>query len=677
MTDKFKNADRAEVLTQALPYIKRYAGKTIVVKYGGNAMTDEGLKKQVTEDIILLSLTGVRVVLVHGGGPEISEMMEKLGKKPEFIEGLRVTDKETVDIVQMVLAGKVNKSLVSLIGAQGGKAIGISGMDGGLLEATAKDEQLGYVGEITGVKISVVLDLLEKGYIPVVSTLGYDGKGNTYNINGDTAAAAIAGALGAERLIMMTDIAGILRDRNDPSSLIPEISIEEAEKLYRDGVISDGMIPKVNCCISALKKGVKNTVILDGRVPHSILMELLTNEGAGTMIMEKRDMTIKEKDQNYVAGTYRRYPVVLSHGKGSLIWDESGKEYIDMGSGIGVTSFGIADDEWQTAVASQAGKLQHVSNLYYTEPCARLAEKLCEKTGMSRVFFSNSGAEANECAIKAARKYAAEKKGPEYSTIVTLKNSFHGRTLTTLAATGQDHYHELYQPLTPGFVSIDTNNVYELEAVGSNHKIAAILLECIQGEGGVIDLKKSFVNEVVEYAQAHDILIIVDEVQTGNGRTGKLYSYMNYGFQPDIVTTAKGLAGGLPLGATLLGEKVKDVFGFGDHGSTFGGNPVCCAAAITILDRINEDLLEEVRDKSKYLFDTFRGANGIEAVSGIGLMIGLKTKKPSAEVVEKCMEKGVLCLTAKDKVRLLPALNIPMDVLKKAAAIIKEVCAEE
>ncbi len=677
MTEKFKNADRAEVLTQALPYIKRYAGKTVVVNYGGNAMTDESLKKQVTEDIILLSLTGVRVVLVHGGGAEIGDMMEKLGKKPEFVEGLRVTDKETVDIVQMVLAGKVNKSLVSMIEAQGGKAVGVSGMDGGLLAVTAKDKRLGYVGEITDVKIGVILDLLEKGYIPVVSTLGCDEKGNTYSVNGDTAAAAIAGALGAERLIMMTDIAGILRDRDDPSSLIPEISIGEAEKLCRDGVIPDGMIPKVNCCISALKKGVGNTVILDGRVPHSILMELLTNEGAGTMIKEKRDMTIREKDQNYVAGTYRRCPVVLSHGKGSLIWDENGKEYIDMGSGIGVTSFGIADDEWQTAVASQAGKLQHVSNLYYTEPCARLAEKLCEKTGMSRVFFSNSGAEANECAIMAARKYAAEKKGPEYSTVVTLKNSFHGRTLTTLAASGQERFHELYQPLAPGFVSIDTNNVYELEAVGSNHKIAAILLECIQGEGGVIDLKKSFVNEVVEYAQAHDILIIVDEVQTGNGRTGKLYSYMNYGFQPDIVTTAEGLAGGLPLGATLLGEKVKDVFGFGDHGSTFGGNPVCCAAAITVLDRINEDLLEEVRAKSKYLFDTFRGAAGIEEVSGIGLMIGLKTKKPSAEVAEKCMEKGVLCLTAKDRVRLLPALNIPADVLKKAAAIIKEVCAED
>ena len=676
MLNSFSNAERAEVLTQALPYIKRYTGKTIVIKYGGNAMIDDQLKQQVMEDIVLLRLIGVKIVLVHGGGPEISDLMKKLGKTPEFIDGLRVTDKETVDIVQMVLAGKVNKTLVNLLEMHGGRAIGLSGMDGKLIEATKKDERLGYVGEITRVHVEPITDLLEKGYIPVISTLGCDDEGNTYNINGDTAAAFLAGALHAERLIMMTDIAGILKDKDDPSSLIPEISVSEAEKLQKDGIISGGMIPKVNCCIEALQKGVENVVIMDGRVPHSILMELLTDEGAGTMFTEKKDMTIKEKDKAYIAGTYNRFPVVISRGKGSLMWDENGKEYIDMGSGIGVTSFGIADDKWQAAVSEQAATLQHTSNLYYTEPCAVLAEKLCEKTGMSKVFFSNSGAEANECAIKAARKYASEKKGPDYNVIVTLKNGFHGRTLTTLAATGQEHYHELYQPLTPGFVSVDAYNIFELEAVGASHKIAAIMIECIQGEGGVNDLKKSFVNEAVEYAQSHDILVIVDEVQTGNGRTGKLYSYMNYGIKPDIVSTAKGLAGGLPLGATLLSEKVADVFGYGDHGSTFGGNPVCCAAAITILDRIDDELLASVNAKSNYLFDTFKGAPGIEAVSGMGLMIGLKTVKPAGEVVKACLERGVLCLTAKDKVRLLPALNIPTEVLKKAAEIIKEVCAE-
>lgn len=284
MQNAFSNAERAEVLTQALPYIKRYTGKVVVVKYGGNAMVNEQLKQQVMEDIVLLWLIGVKIVLVHGGGPEISELMSRLGKKPEFVDGLRVTDKETVDIVQMVLAGKVNKTLVNLLEMKGGKAIGLSGMDGRLIEASVKDVRLGYVGEVTKINIKPVLDLLDGGYIPVISTVGCDRQGNAYNINGDTAAAHIAGALSASRLIMMTDIAGILRDKDDPSTLIPEITVEEAGVLRQEGVISGGMIPKVDCCLEAIREGVKNVVIMDGRVPHSILMELLTNEGAGTWI---------------------------------------------------------------------------------------------------------------------------------------------------------------------------------------------------------------------------------------------------------------------------------------------------------------------------------------------------------------------------------------------------------
>ena len=280
----FSNAERAEVLTQALPYIKRYTGKTVVVKYGGNAMINPDLKQQVMDDIVLLWLIGVKVVLAHGGGPEISSMMDKLGKKPEFVDGLRVTDKETVDIVQMVLAGKVNKTLVTLLEHRGGKAIGLCGMDGNLIEAKMKNPKLGYVGEVTKINIQSVSDLLEKGYIPVISTLGCDEDGNAYNINADTAAAHIAGALGAERFILMTDIAGILKDKDDPSTLIPEISLSEADQLFDSGVISAGMIPKVQCCVTAIKAGVKNVVIMDGRVPHSILMELLTNEGAGTLV---------------------------------------------------------------------------------------------------------------------------------------------------------------------------------------------------------------------------------------------------------------------------------------------------------------------------------------------------------------------------------------------------------
>ena len=381
-------------------------------------------------------------------------------------------------------------------------------------------------------------------------------------------------------------------------------------------------------------------------------------------------------DKEYVAGTYGRFPVELVSGKGSIVKDTNGKEYIDLGSGIGVTSFGFADDAWLAAVTAQAGRLQHTSNLYYTEPCALLAKALCDKTGMKKVFFSNSGAEANECAIKVARKYSAEKKGPECHTIITLVNSFHGRTLTTLSATGQDKFHELFQPLTPGFAYVEANNIEALAKAVEEIPTAGIMFECVQGEGGVLPLTKEFVTAAAELAQEKDIPLIIDEVQTGNGRSGTLYAYMQFGVTPDIVSTAKGLGGGLPIGATLMGDKVQSVLGPGDHGSTYGDNPVCCAGALSVVNRIDDKLLAEVREKSAYVFSALEGASGVEAVSGMGLMIGVKTTKPAKDVVNACMEKGVLCLTAKDKVRLLPALNIPMDVLKEAVEVIKSVCAE-
>lgn len=385
---------------------------------------------------------------------------------------------------------------------------------------------------------------------------------------------------------------------------------------------------------------------------------------------------IKSRDKEFVADTYARFDVAITSGIGSELYDENDKRYIDMGSGIGVTSFGTADVEWVKAVTEQLMKVQHTSNLYYTEPCGRLAELLCEKTGMKKVFFGNSGAEANECAIKVARKYAAEKKGSDYSTIVTLENSFHGRTLTTLAATGQDHYHELYQPLTPGFVHTPANDFEKLKETVNNNKVAAILIECIQGEGGVNVMDKEFVQQTAAFAAENDILFMVDEVQTGNGRTGEMYAYMNYGVNPDVVTTAKGLGGGLPIGACLLSEKVQNVLGHGDHGSTFGGNPIACAGAVSIVERIDDALLAEVKAKSEYVFGSFENVKGIEKVVGMGLMIGVKTTRPAADVVKECNEKGVLCLTAKDKVRLLPALNIPMEILKEAVEVIKEVCAK-
>lgn len=383
-----------------------------------------------------------------------------------------------------------------------------------------------------------------------------------------------------------------------------------------------------------------------------------------------------ELDKLFVANTYARFPVEISSGKGSYLYSPDGKEYIDMGSGIGVTAFGIADPIWNNAVIEQLNKVQHTSNLYYTEPCARLAKMLCERTGMKKVFFGNSGAEANECAIKVARRYGELKKGKEYNTIITLKNSFHGRTLTTLAATGQDKFHELFFPLTSGFVHAVANDLESVKTLVEQNKVCAIMIECVQGEGGVIALEEQFVKGVKEICDKEDLLFIVDEVQTGNGRTGKLYAYMNYGVQPDVVSTAKGLGGGLPIGCCMMNDKTQSVLGFGDHGSTFGGNPVCSAGAISVIERIDDKFLEEVQQKSKYIFDALSGAKGVESVSGMGLMIGIKTIRPVKEVLTECIENGVLCLTAKDKLRLLPALNIPMQTLVKAIEVIKVACAK-
>ena len=386
-------------------------------------------------------------------------------------------------------------------------------------------------------------------------------------------------------------------------------------------------------------------------------------------------MDIQKLDQTYIAGTYARFPVTIVKGKGSLVWDENGKEYIDLSTGIAVDIFGVADEQWMAAVTKQLGTLQHISNLYYTEPCAKLAQLLCEKTGMKKVFFGNSGAEANECAIKAARKWSEDKKGKEYSTIITLKNSFHGRTITTLAATGQDVFHHDFLPLTDGFVYAKPNDLADLARLIAENKCAAVMMEVVQGEGGVMPLDEAYVKGAAKLCQENDLLLICDEVQIGNGRSGMLYGYMAYGVQPDIVSTAKGLAGGLPLGATLLGEKVQNVLSAGTHGSTFGGNPVCCAGAINVLERLDEAMLQGVQARSAYIKQELTGAKGVIGVSGLGLMLGIQTEKNAADIIAACREKGVLVLKAKDNLRLLPALNIPMGQLAKAIAVIKECCA--
>ncbi len=383
---------------------------------------------------------------------------------------------------------------------------------------------------------------------------------------------------------------------------------------------------------------------------------------------------IIDEDKQYIAGTYARFPVAFKEGRGCRLYDYDGKEYVDCGSGIAVDIFGINDEEWKNAVIAQLNSVQHTSNLFYTEPQARLAKLLCEKTGAKKVFFGNSGAEANECAIKAARKYGEVHHGEKRKEIITLKDSFHGRTLATLAATGQDAFHKYYGPFPAGFVYAEPTTEGVEKCVNEN--TCAVMIECIQGESGVNTLDKDFVKYVEKLCKERDILLICDEVQTGNGRTGYLYAYQAYGISPDIVTTAKGLGGGLPIGACMLFEKCEGVFGFGDHGSTFGGNPVVCAGACSIIGRIDEKLLLSVREKGEYFNTGLEKIEGVEEVSGMGLMIGIKTAKPASEIAKKCIDKGLLVLTAHSKVRLLPPLNISKDEIDFALKILSEVISE-
>jgi len=387
-------------------------------------------------------------------------------------------------------------------------------------------------------------------------------------------------------------------------------------------------------------------------------------------------MTTKELDSQYIVHTYGRADVSFVKGKGSELWDEEGKRYIDLGSGIAVNALGASDDLWVKAVTEQAAQLQHISNLYYTRPMAQLARLLCEKSGMKKVFFGNSGAEANECAIKAARKYGHDHKGEDCNTIITLQQSFHGRTIATLAATGQDVFHTNFGPFPEGFVYVPANDIEAMKKALSENKCAAVMMELVQGEGGVRTLDREYVQEVCKLAHEQDTLIVIDEVQTGNGRTGAMYAYQMFGIEPDIVSTAKGMAGGLPMGACLFNERTENVLTAGLHGSTFGGNPVCAAGAVSIISRIDEELLADVRRKGEYIRETLKGARGVREVSGMGLMVGIAVEGDAKAILARAREMGVVVLTAKDRIRLLPPLNIPMDLLEEAMEILKKAIAE-
>ena len=673
-----ENYQRAEVLVCALPYIKQYSGKIVVVKYGGNAMINDDLKKAVMGDVALLSLIGVRVVLVHGGGPELTETMTRMNLPTRFVNGLRVTDRETAQVALMVLAGKINKNLVNLLHGEGGRAIGLSGIDGHMIRARMLDESLGYVGEITAVNPDPILDVLDKGYIPVVSTVGCDDEVHLQHQRRHRRRAHRGRA--RRRKPDHDD-----RHQRHPARL-------RGRKLAHPHGARVGNPRAVQGRRHHRRDDPEGRVLRRGRAPRRA--EGVHHRRARAPLHHRRDadrrglghyvhqikggtphLNTFEKDSAYIAHAYGRLPLEFARASGSEVFGSDGKRYIDLGSGIAVNAFGHCDPVWTAAVEKQLGAFAHTSNYYYSAPQAELAERLCARTGLSRVFFSNSGAEANECAIKTARKYSFDKYGPNRGTVVTLTGSFHGRTMATLAATGQDAFHHSFFPFPTGFAYTSPEDAGALEKA-LDGSVCALLLELVQGEGGVNVLSRDFVQTAAALCAERDILLLIDEVQTGNGRSGTLYAFEQYGVVPDIVTTAKGLGGGLPIGATLLGAKTADTLTPSSHGSTFGGNPVCAAGAVSILDRIDDALLAGVRRKSAYIRETLGKHPAVEAVDGLGLMLGVKTTHDAKAVCARALEKGLLVLTAKDKVRLLPALNIPDALLAEGLDILQSILDE-
>jgi len=691
-------------LSEALRYTTRWRGKTVVVKLGGSVLAHA--ESATLEDVVLLQRAGVRIVLVHGGGPEITRMLDRLGHTAHFVDGLRVTDEETMEVVEMVLTGRVNKRLVAAIERAGGRAAGISGKDGSLLVARPhpKASALGHVGEVERVEPEILTALIEAGFVPVISSVGVDEGGVSYNLNADLAAAALAVALEAQKLILLTDVDGVLRTEGGERRLVSELDAEAARGMLDTDQLAGGMIPKLEASLAAIQGGVESAHIVGTSDPDGLLIELLTDAGIGTMIRAEApdgsagvepshapasadapktfpdSESVLRGSAELLFGNYVRAPVSFSHGRGTHLWDLDGKRYLDFVGGIAVSSLGHAHPALTGAIREQAGRYLHVSNLYHIPEQVEAARLLTEQSGLERAFFCNSGAEAVETAIKLARKWKRE-RGSEAPEIVTMEESFHGRTMGALAATGVERYRQDFEPLPPGFRTVPFNDL-EAAAAAIGPETCAVLVEPIQGEGGVIPATPDYLRGLRELTADSKVLLILDEVQTGIGRTGRWFGFQGYGILPDIVTLAKGLGGGVPVGAVLATAEVAETLVPGDHGSTFGGNPLACAAAGAVLRTIRkEKLLENVAEMGGRLVGGLTALALdqpiVREVRGQGLLIGLDLAVEAGPVAAECLRRGLLVNAVRPgTLRLSPPLTVCRAEVDEALAILKDVLGE-
>lgn len=674
----------AEASSTLLASLQAFRGKTIVVKFGGSGLLSQEPKEAFIQQILLLVQAGLKIVVIHGGGLLINETLLKLGTPTKKVHGLRITDATTLDVVMDVLT-KINKEFVKDFESAGAAALTIKNIflskklelndeDGNLID-------LGWVGDIQHVDLFAVNRSLASGHIPVLAPIGIDDQGNFYNLNADHAALAMASALQADAIMFLTDVSGVLKDVSDPTSRIPRISIDEIQNYINQGIISGGMLPKLQSCISGIKKGIRQIAIIDGHTKDAVIRGILAPQETGTLIREtppvNNTANYIERAQNVFINNYSRFPLVLTQGKGCYIQDSSGKSYLDFVSGVAVNVLGHCHSKVIEAITSQANDLIHCSNLYFNLPSINLAEALIKLSGFDKVFFCNSGSEANEAAIKLARKFSKQSKGDPCIEVIAVENSFHGRTLGALSATGQIKHQQDFLPLLKGFKIVPLNMSAIEAAVSAN--TSAIIIEPIQGEGGVLPVPPEVLSAVRQLCNKNNIALIFDEVQCGIGRTGQFFAYENYCVKPDIVTLAKGLGGGFPIGALLATDKMAQHFQPGDHGATFGGNPVACAAALVVLDEVNQPaFLTHVKEVGTYLknalIDFKKKHNVIIDVRGEGLMLGVELNQPAKPIVEACVANGLLLVSAgPNMLRFLPPLIISKAEIDEGLAILDTV----